>query len=216
MGLFLNKSFEAMDDVFMEQLEDLYDAEIRLTKALPKLAKAAQMSELKAAFNSHLAETEQHVERLERIFKSLGKEPKREACEGIKGLISEGSEMISANGGRGVKDAALIAAAQRVEHYEMAGYGTARSMAEHLGHDDAAKLLQKTLDEEGAADKKLTSIAESSIYKSKAPKSAKSTKSAQNRKSHQKPTASHAGNGRKATKGNTRSGKSKRGKRAMA
>jgi ferritin-like metal-binding protein YciE len=172
MGLFTNKSFGSLEDLFVEQIEDLYDAETRLTKALPKMAKAAELKELKDAFNKHLRETEVHVERLERIFKQLGREPRREACDGIKGLISEGGEMISAGGDGTVRDAGLIAAAQRVEHYEIAGYGTARAIAESLGHDDAARLLQATLDEEGDTDKKLTQIAEESIYGKKMRKTA--------------------------------------------
>jgi ferritin-like metal-binding protein YciE len=160
MKLFTSNEFNSLEDLFIEQLEDLYDAEKRLTKALPKMADAAHSSDLKNAFRTHLRETEGHVLRLERIFSQLGRSPARETCAAMKGLISEGDDMINATGDPHVKDAALIAAAQRVEHYEMAGYGTVRTFARHLGRDDVANELQMTLDEEGNADKILTEIAE--------------------------------------------------------
>lgn len=163
MRLF-SKAFDTLEDLFIEQIEDLYDAEKRLTTAIPKMAEAAHAKKLKDALNAHLHETESQVERLEQIFQQLGKEPRREACAGMKGLVAEGSEMVNATGDADVKDAAIIAAAQRVEHYEMAGYGTARALAEHLGHDHAAGLLQETLDEEKHADEKLTEIAEGALY----------------------------------------------------
>jgi ferritin-like metal-binding protein YciE len=163
MGIFGGKSFDSFEALFQEQLEDLYDAEKRLTEALPKMAEAACAPELKMAFQSHLRETEQHVQRLEQIFHQLGKSPSRETCPAMKGLIAEGDEMIQAKGDDDVRDAALIAAAQRVEHYEISGYGTARTFAERLGHAEAARRLQQTLDEEKAADEKLTVIAESSV-----------------------------------------------------
>lgn len=162
MALF-GVELNSLEDLFVNQLEDLYDAEKRLTEALPKMADAANSRELKQAFQSHLVETQQQVTRLEQIFGQLGKQPERETCQAMKGLISEGEEMIKASGDADVKDAALIAAAQRVEHYEMAGYGTARTIAQRLGHNDAARLLQVTLNEEGNADKKLTAIAEQSV-----------------------------------------------------
>jgi ferritin-like metal-binding protein YciE len=168
MKLFNTNEFNSLRDLFMNQLEDLYDAEQRLTKALPKMAQAANASSLRGAFESHLRETENHVSRLVGIFQRLGIEPKREACEAMKGLIAEGEEMIDAKGDPEAKDAALIAAAQRVEHYEMAGYGTVRTFAARLGHPDIAQLLQQTLDEERAADKKLTAIAESEVNASAA------------------------------------------------
>ena len=163
MPLFTNTKLRSLDELFVEQLEDLYDAENRLTKALPEMADAAHSSELKQAFQSHLRETEGHVQRLEEVFRMVGKNAKATTCEAMKGLLDEGEQMIKAKGDDNVKDAALIAAAQRVEHYEIAGYGTLRTFAERLGYDEAARILQKTLDEEGAADKKLSSIAESSI-----------------------------------------------------
>jgi ferritin-like metal-binding protein YciE len=163
MGLFSSMTFHSLNDVFVVQIQDLYDAEQRLTKALPKMAEAAASEPLKKAFRAHLRETEQHVARLEKIFKMIGLTPERETCEAMKGLIAEGDEVISADGDPSAKDAALIAAAQRVEHYEIAGYGTVRTLALHLGHQDAAAVLQQTLKEESACDKKLTKIAESAV-----------------------------------------------------
>lgn len=163
MGLFTSKEFNSLDDLLVEQLQDLYDAEHRITNALPKMAKAAGNAQLKSAFEQHLTETKGQINRLDRVFKQLGKTPQRESCEAMKGIVSEGEEMVNAKGDSAVKDAALIAAAQRVEHYEMAGYGTARSLAQQIGRSDVANLLQETLDEEGAADKKLTQIAESLV-----------------------------------------------------
>jgi ferritin-like metal-binding protein YciE len=162
MALFAHE-FNNLNDLFVHELEDLYDAEKRLTDALPKMAEAASNQDLKQAFQSHLNETEQHVNRLEQVFQLIGKTPNRETCDAMKGLISEGGHAISAKGDPDVRDAALIAAAQRVEHYEMAGYGTLRTFAQQLGMNDIASILQRTLDEEGAADKKLTRIAESHI-----------------------------------------------------
>jgi len=163
MGLFGNKSFESLEELFCAQLEDLYDGEKRMVEALPKMAEAALSPQLKAALQQHLHETQEHVRRLEQIFSQLGKTPHRETCDAMKGLIREGNEMVHAKGDDDVRDAALIAAAQRVEHYEISGYGTARTFAERLGHVEAARLLQNTLDEEKAADKKLTQVAESSV-----------------------------------------------------
>lgn len=163
MGLFTSKEFNSLDDLFVDQIEDLYDAEKRLVDALPKMAKASHSPLLRQAFENHLQETQQHVHRLERIFQEIGKSPKRETCPAMKGLIEEGDAMVEAKGDGDVKDAALIAAAQRVEHYEMAGYGTARTFAQRLGLSNAATLLQETLNEEGAADHRLTDIAEQSV-----------------------------------------------------
>ncbi len=163
MGLLASTEFNTLNDLFLEQLEDLYDAEKRLTDALPKMAQAATSPELKQAFEDHEAQTRQHVQRLEQIFHRLGKSPQRETCEAMKGLIKEGEEMMGAKGDNAVRDAALIAAAQRVEHYEIAGYGTVRNFAQRLGLTDVAQTLQQTLDEEGATDKRLTAIAETSV-----------------------------------------------------
>ena len=168
MGLFSNLSLDRMDDLLLVELEDLYDAEQRLTKALPKMAEAASSAKLKKAFKDHLEETKEHVVRLEKAFRILGQDPTTTRCEAMKGLIAEGDEIISADGHESVKDAALIAAAQRVEHYEMAAYGSVRTFAEQLGHSELATLMDRTLKEEGAADKKLTQIAESSVNKAAA------------------------------------------------
>jgi ferritin-like metal-binding protein YciE len=163
MGIFTSERFNTLNDLFLHELKDLYDAEHQLTEALPQMADAAASSDLRTAFNSHLLETREHINRLKQVFQRIGQEPERQTCPAMKGLVKEGSEAISATGDAKVKDAALIASAQRVEHYEMAGYGTLRTFARQLGLNDIASLLQKTLDEEGAADKKLTRIAESHI-----------------------------------------------------
>jgi ferritin-like metal-binding protein YciE len=162
MALF-SQEFNSLDDLFLEQIQDLYDAEHRIIRALPKMSETAQDPELKRALDTHLAETRQHVERLNAIFRSIGQEPERKTCDAMKGLLSEGEDMVSAKGNRDVRDAAIIAAAQRVEHYEIAGYGTARTLAQHLGHPDAAQLLQQTLDEEKKANQILTDVAESTV-----------------------------------------------------
>jgi ferritin-like metal-binding protein YciE len=163
MAMFGNPEFNSLDDLFINQLEDLYDAEHRIIRALPKMSEAARSRDLKQAFDHHLAQTRGHVDRLDQIFRELNKTPERETCEAMKGLVREGEQMIDAKGDANVRDAALIAAAQRVEHYEMAGYGTARSLALHLGHAEAARLLQETLEEEKSADSKLSDIAENSV-----------------------------------------------------
>ncbi len=163
MGLFTSTQFDTLECLLEDQLQDIYDAEQRLTKALPKMADAASDAQLKNAFQHHLTETEQQVKRLEQAFESLGKKAEAKTCEAMKGLITEGEEMVNAKGDDRVRDAALIAAAQRVEHYEIAAYGTVRQLARQLGHENVAQLLQQSLDEEGGADKKLTEIAEQSI-----------------------------------------------------
>jgi ferritin-like metal-binding protein YciE len=149
-----------LQDLLIEQLQDLYNAEGQLVKALPKMAKAATNPDLKQAFQKHLAQTEEHVSRLERVFEALGEKAKGKTCHGMKGLIEEGNEAIKEEAEDAVRDAALIAAAQRVEHYEIAGYGCVRTYAESLGQTEAAQLLQQTLEEEGETDKLLTQIAE--------------------------------------------------------
>jgi len=154
---------ESLKDLYVEQLRDLYSAETQLVDALPKMVEGATASDLKKGFNDHLRQTEEHVRRLERIFKDLGEDAKGETCEGMKGLIKEGSEMIKMKGENAARDAGLIAAAQRVEHYEIAAYGTVRTYAELLGHDDHVTLLEKTLNEEEETDERLTQLAESHI-----------------------------------------------------
>jgi ferritin-like metal-binding protein YciE len=150
-------------DLYIEQLQDLYSAENQLVKALPKMEQAASDSQLKQAFTQHLAQTEQHVQRLDQIFETLGSKPSGQTCRAMEGLIKEGAEMIKMKGEPAVIDAGLIAAAQRVEHYEIAGYGCVRTYAKQLGEQQGAKLLQQTLDEEGKADQLLTQIAEQVI-----------------------------------------------------
>jgi len=154
-----------LKDLYIEQLQDLYDAETQIISALPKMEKAASSPELKKGFKLHLEQTQTHIQRLEEIFSGLGTSFKGVPCEAMKGLMKEGDAVINMQGDPDVKDAALIAAAQRVEHYEMAVYGTVRTFAEHLAERDARKLLQKTLDEEGETDKKLTKLAEGSLFK---------------------------------------------------
>ncbi len=163
MGFFSNQSFESLEDLFRHQLKDLYDAEMRIIKALPPLIEKASCQKLSGALKHHLRETEQHVKRLELIFKSIEMKPDRETCDAMKGLISEAEKVVKADGDPDVIDAALIAAVQRIEHYEMSAYGTARTFARQLGHDDLAQVLQQSLDEEGAADLKLTEIAVQSV-----------------------------------------------------
>ena len=150
-------------ELLIEQLSDLYSAEKQLLKALPKMAKAANSENLKTAFEDHLAEAEGQVSRLDQVFELLEMKPKRIKCKAMEGLIEEGHEILEKEGLDEVKDAALIGAAQKVEHYEMAGYGTARSLAEVLSLTDVAELLQETLDEEGAANKNLNDLAMSEV-----------------------------------------------------
>jgi ferritin-like metal-binding protein YciE len=154
---------DSLRTLWIEEMRDLYNAENQLLKALPKMAKKASTPELKEAFETHLDETQNHVERLEQIFTNLGKKPSGKTCKAMKGLIEEGSEMMSEDGPDSVIDAGIIAAAQRVEHYEIAGYGVVRTFASILGEDEAEDLLQETLDEEAAADEKLTEIAENTV-----------------------------------------------------
>jgi ferritin-like metal-binding protein YciE len=149
----------SLNDVFVEQLEDLYSAEQQLVEALPKVAGAANSDQLRQALETHLEQTRGHVSRLEQIFGQVGVQSPSDHCEGMEGLLREGEEIVSAEGDAAAKDAALIAAAQRVEHYEIAAYGTARTLADELGFDEAKDLLNDTLDEESEADKLLTKIA---------------------------------------------------------
>jgi ferritin-like metal-binding protein YciE len=154
---------ETLKDLYIHELKDLHSAEKQLTKALPKMAKAATNERLADGFRLHLDQTEEHVNRLEKILESHDQSTRGPKCKGMEGLIEEGSEMIEEDAEDEVRDAGLIAAAQRVEHYEIAGYGCARTYAELLGDTKGAKLLQQTLDEEGATDKKLTELAKTLI-----------------------------------------------------
>jgi len=147
---------ETLKDLYIHELKDLFSAEKQIIKALPKMAKAATSPELAAGFKKHLEETKLQAERLETILKSHDETTRGPKCKGMEGVLAEGAEMIEEEADPEVKDAGLIAAAQRVEHYEMAGYGTARTYAELLGDKEGAKLLQKTLNEEAATDEKLT------------------------------------------------------------
>jgi ferritin-like metal-binding protein YciE len=155
--------FESLQDLYVRELRDLYDAEKQLVKVLPKMAKASSSSELQSAFEEHLEQTRGHVERLEQVFEKLGSRPRGTKCKGIEGIINEGKEMMEEDGDNAVLDAAIISAAQRVEHYEMAGYGCVRTYAQTLGYEDQARLLEQTLEEEKQADQKLTQIAESVV-----------------------------------------------------
>jgi len=149
-----------LEDAYIEQLRDLYNAETQLVKALPKMAKAAHSEELKNGFLEHLEQTKGHVSRLEQIFEELDEKPSGKKCQAMAGLVEEGAETIDEDAVPAVKDALLIAAAQRVEHYEIAGYGTVKTFAQILGHDEAAKLLEETLQEEVETDEKLTEAAQ--------------------------------------------------------
>ena len=153
-------SMDSLKDLYVEELKDLYNAENQLLKALPKMARKASSPDLRRAFQEHLGQTERQVNRLEKIFKGLGEKPTGKTCKAMKGLVEEGKEIIEEKGDESVLDAALIGAAQKVEHYEIASYGTARTFASLLGEEDAVTALQQTLDEEAATDKKLTALAE--------------------------------------------------------
>jgi ferritin-like metal-binding protein YciE len=150
---------QSLRDLYIDQLKDLYNAETQLIKALPKMAKAASSGELKEAFEDHLDQTKQHAVRIETIFEQLGETAKGKKCKAMEGLVKEGGEVIGEDMAEGIKDTAIIAAAQRVEHYEIAGYGCVRAYATRLGDEDAATLLGQTLDEEKEANEKLNGIA---------------------------------------------------------
>jgi len=157
------KKLESLDKLLIHELKDLYSAETQLVKALPAMAKAASSAALAQAFKDHLKETEGHVTRLDKIFESLETSPRGHKCAAMEGLIKEGKELLEMEAPPSVLDAALIGAAQRVEHYEMAGYGVARAFARLLGLNEQAELLDESLQEEGNADKKLTALAMSEI-----------------------------------------------------
>ena len=154
---------ENLQELYLDELKDVYDAEHQIVEALPKMEKAASDPELKEAFRNHLKETKQQVARLEQIFDEMGEKPSRKSCKGMKGLLAEGEEYVKARGDADTIDASLISAAQRVEHYEIAVYGTLRAYAECLDQEEHVSLLQATLDEEGQADKTLTMLAENVI-----------------------------------------------------
>ncbi len=153
-----------LEDLYVEELRDLYDAEQQILEALPRMMTAATNLELKEGFRDHIRETQDQVRRLEEIFEDLGESPSGAHCKGMEGLIQEGEEVIGMATNPEVRDAALISAAQRVEHYEIAGYGTVRAYAKQLGHDFAASRLKENLDQEAKTDKDLTKIAEGTIF----------------------------------------------------
>jgi len=156
-------SLESLDDLLQDELKDIYDAEKQITKALPKMAKKASSEELRQAFEEHLRQTEQQIERLEQVFEQLEIPARGKPCEGMKGIIREGQDMISDAEDDATRDALMIAAAQKVEHYEIASYGSARTWATMLGKNEVASLLEETLEEEKETDQKLTGIAESMV-----------------------------------------------------
>ena len=158
-----------LHDAFLDELRDAYDAEKQLTKALPKMAKAATSEVLRDAFQTHLEETRGHIDRLEQVMQSLGEKARGKHCDGMEGIISEGAAAMEEDFDEATLDACLIASAQRVEHYEMAAYGTLVAWAKVMGHDDALELLQETLEEEKATDEKLTSLAEGGINQAASP-----------------------------------------------
>jgi ferritin-like metal-binding protein YciE len=163
MEALVMSSMESLEDLMQDELKDIYDAEKQLTKALPKLARKATNEELRDALQTHLQETEGHVERLEQIFETLGMPARGKRCEGMKHLIDEGNDMISEAEEDATRDAIMIAAVQKTEHYEIASYGTLRTWANVLGKSEVASLCEETLEEEKAADEKLTAIAESFV-----------------------------------------------------
>lgn len=158
-------NLNSLHDVYVHELKDLYSAEKQITEALPKMVKAAGDQSLKEAFSRHLDQTETHLQRVQQILAEIDVNPGNVKCDGMEGLLKEGEHIIKTSGNKVAKDAALIAAAQRVEHYEIAAYGAARSHAEILGYGDAASTLQQTLDEEGETDKKLTQLAEGGLLR---------------------------------------------------
>jgi ferritin-like metal-binding protein YciE len=153
-------SEQGLRELYIDELKDLYSSENQLVKALPKMAKASASSELRTGFEEHLEQTKEHVARLEQIFEALGESPKGKKCKGMEGLVEEGSEIIGEDFDENVKDAGLIGAAQRVEHYEIAAYGTVRTFAETLGEDEHVTLLEQTLEVEKETDAKLTELAQ--------------------------------------------------------
>jgi len=150
-----------LHELFLEELSDIYNAEQQLTRALPKMAKAAESDELRMAFEEHLEQTQEQIARLDQVFRSLDETLKRKTCKGMQGLLEEGSEMMQEHKGSREIDAALIAGAQKVEHYEIASYGTLCTWAEQMGHDEALELLKQNIEEEETTDERLTEIAES-------------------------------------------------------
>jgi ferritin-like metal-binding protein YciE len=190
---------ETLRDLFIDELKDAYDAETQIVKALPKMAKAATSPELQWLFREHLEQTRGHVKRLEQIFRSIGESARRKPCEGMKGLLEEGKQLMEEEAEEAVRDAGLIAGAQRVEHYEMAAYGSLKRWATALGEEEAAALLEQTLDEEKAADEKLSEIGESSVNAKAAQGAGRPEKAASQEKTRPaRALAAGAGRGRQA------------------
>jgi len=175
-----------LDELYLHELRDVYDAENQLVDALPKMAKAASDSDLRAAFENHLKETRGHVSRLEVVFHELGERPERETCKGMKGLLAEGEKLLDQDAEPAVRDAALITAAQRVEHYEIAAYGSLKTWAGILGHEQAVEQLEATLSEEKTADETLTELAETRVNVMAA-EASEATESAQDEESEMRP-----------------------------
>ncbi|HKV38676.1 MAG TPA: ferritin-like domain-containing protein [Blastocatellia bacterium] len=155
--------YETLKDLYLDELRDVYDAENEIVKALPKMVESASSPELRNAFAHHLEQTRRHVTRLEQVFEGMGEKPKAKKCDGVRGILEEGEDLMGQKGDQAVLDAGLIAGAQRVEHYEMAVYGSLRTWAQRMGNSQAVRLLEETLGEEKEADHKLTQIAEQSI-----------------------------------------------------
>lgn len=196
-------NMESLQDLLQDELKDIYDAEKQLTKALPKLAKKASNEELRDALEQHLQQTKGHVERLEQIFEQLGMPAKGKRCEGMKHLIDEGSDMIGDADEEGTRDAVMIAAAQKTEHYEIASYGTLRTWANVLGLTEIAAMLEETLEEEKDADRTLTAIAESIVNEEAAEEGGQATALPARRGGRARHMAADAG-GRAGARGRSR------------
>jgi ferritin-like metal-binding protein YciE len=163
MSFLMSKQLNSLEDLLVLQMDDLYDAERQIIDALPKMEEAAKSTDLKKAFRQHLETSNRQLKRLEDCFRELDKQPGNETCNGMRGIIDEGEKIVSAEGDSDVRDAGLTASAQRVEHYEISGYGSARTFAQHLGHERIASVLQEILDEERETDRRLTELAERSV-----------------------------------------------------
>ncbi|WP_239492201.1 ferritin-like domain-containing protein [Luteitalea sp. TBR-22] len=187
----------SLHDAFLDELRDAFDAEKQITRALPRVAKAASSPQLRAAFEQHIQETKAQVERLTRVFESLGEKPRGKHCDGMAGILEEAKSALEEETEDATMDALLIASAQRVEHYEMAAYGTLVAWAEAMGHDEAARLLRETLDEEKATDEKLTAIAEGGINRDAASSSTDDESEAE--EAQAEPQGRSATGGRRAT-----------------
>jgi len=205
---------EALKKLLQDELEDLYDAEQQLVKALPKMAEASSSPELQRALKQHLTVTQNQVTRLEQVFEALGEKAKRKPCKGMAGIVAEGNEMLEEDLDESTLDAAIISAAQKVEHYEIASYGTVRTLAQTLGNNEAAELLEETLEEEKEADTLLTQIAESSINSEAASEEAEGGEEDGNRRTRGNQGGSRSGgsSGRGGSRSKARSTRRSRGR----